>query len=59
MRNGRVVAADAADIKLDCADCGGLTDHREGAQSGVYCGECGKRHSRDSLVDASVAGVGE
>lgn len=59
MRNGRVTPAGAPDIKLDCSACEGLTAYREGDQDGVYCQSCGKRHSRDSLVDASVAGVGE
>lgn len=58
MQNGRVRPG-APDIKLDCSACEGLTAYREGDQSGVYCQSCGKRHSRESLVDASVAGVGE
>jgi len=58
MRNGRVAPIDP-EIKLGCSECDGLTAYREGEQDGVYCQSCGKRHARDSLVDASVAGVGE
>lgn len=41
------------EIKLDCSHCQGLTEFvRDGPA--VYCETCGKRHSRDSLVDTSL-----
>jgi len=54
MVNGRVTTPD---VRLDCSQCDGLTEYAEGDQSGVYCTSCGRRHSRDSLVDANTPGV--
>ena len=52
MHNGRVV--DATDIKLSCADCGRLRDYEAGEGEVVYCGECGKKHRRNALVDTNT-----
>lgn len=65
MANGNVVDAEP-DIKLRCSKChggndeapgGALTDyHRKPSDSKnvVRCSECGKKHSRDSLVDRNT-----
>ena len=58
MTNGRAVPAGDPDVRLDCTECDGLTDYETGSNTGVYCGDCGKRHARDSLVDANTPGVG-
>lgn len=56
MHNGTVIDAT---IELDCTTCGAFTDFTDATQAGVECVQCGTRHSRDSLVDTSVAGVGD
>lgn len=55
MLNGRVVDVDR--IKLRCTNCDDYRDYREGDGEAVYCGECGKKHRRNCLVDTSVPGI--
>jgi uncharacterized Zn finger protein len=58
MYNGTVV--DETDIKLDCTRCEAFRDyHRkdDDPETVVRCDDCGKRHSKHSLVDTNVAGI--
>jgi DNA-directed RNA polymerase subunit M/transcription elongation factor TFIIS len=59
MQNGEVLDADP-EIRLDCTRC---DQHREyyrkhdDPETVVRCSECGKRHSKHSLIDVNAAGV--
>lgn len=54
MSNGSVIETD---LKLDCTRCESLQPFERQGENVATCATCGKRHSTNSLVDASVAGV--
>ena len=61
MQNGRVLAGgDPPDLRLECVDCDerqGFTQRADDPDSVYRCAECGRKHSRDSLIDVNAAGV--